>query len=143
MPLEIVSGTFGTFVTPDSNRKRKIALAPMFDSTNDAALACKGLPADQLESWKKFYASWQDFFKTDDGFWTAGAEADELDTFELELKQWQTQLQKTCNLSSPTLVTQVDLHKAQTESAPITPKEILIGAGILAGAFVGWKLLKG
>jgi len=140
---EITGGTFGTFVTPDSNRKRKIALAPQFDSTNNSALTCKGLPDDQLQAWKTFYASWVSFFNADDGFWTAGAEADELDTFELQLQQWQKQLQTTCQLAGPNLVTQVDLHKAQTESLPVTPKELAVGAAIVLGTFLGWKLLKG
>jgi len=133
----------GTFVTPASVREQKNRLNPQVHAL-DASFTpetCPGAHPETLALWRAFVIAWDVFFKTDDGFFTAGAEYDFALAQEVELNNWRQIIAQQCKLVvGPSNVTPGTVPTNQPLPEMPTSTKLLIGGGIGLGILLLLKL---
>ncbi|MGH7284872.1 MAG: hypothetical protein ACRELY_25380, partial [Polyangiaceae bacterium] len=80
------------FVTPTDVRDLKNRLNAFVVGEDAAVDACDAIPAGPRAGWKTFVASWQSYFAEDDSWLRAGAQMDEGEAYEEDLRKWQASL---------------------------------------------------
>ena len=123
----------GTFVTSSTVRAAKNALDPFVRNLDDAVYGCEALAGPRRAAWSRWFIEWDKFHAAEDGFFTAGAEMDQVEQFERMYKSWEAEIARACPLYGPTYSSRGDAP-APALAAPLM--WIGIGVGVLGLAWL-------
>jgi hypothetical protein len=140
----------GTWWTPEGLAAAQAALLAQATSVDSAAQGCATLPDTTKQGWTAFYAQLKTFCQTQfgwvtttnpDGSWSwgggTGETADQLQSYQAQLAQWQTTLSASCSIGIP--VVQPSTSGIDPQLVTIV-KYAAVGGAFLASAYVVAKI---
>lgn len=131
----MTQASVGAFVTSSTVRAAKDKLDPYVRSLDRDVVSCTTMADQDKFAWSLWLRAWDVFYRAKEGFWTAGAEMDQVDNYERQFKQWEELVRARCGrTTAPDYLG----HTDQATPPLATPGFWLAvgGATLAAGALV-------
>ena len=127
---------FLRFVTSSDVRALKDRLNPYVASLDASIASCATISAAKRASWRDWRGAWAKFFAADEGFWTAGAEMDQGEAYEIDFNSWrQFMIAERCSIDAPGPSKTDDPSKPSADTGE-TVRTVAIAAVILGALYL-------
>ena len=127
---------FLRFVTSSDVRALKDRLNPYVVSLDASIVACPTVSPTKRASWSDWRKAWDGFFSAPEGFWTAGAEMDQGEAYEVDFNGWRSfMIAERCSIDAPSPSKTDDPSKPGSDTGE-TVRTVAIAAVILGALYL-------
>ena len=127
---------FLRFVLPSDVRALKDRLNPFVASLDASIASCATVSAAKRASWADWRKAWAGFFAASEGFWSAGAEMDQGEAYEIDFRAWRDfMIAQRCAADAPA-PTKTDAPSGPGADTGETVRTVAIAAVILGALYL-------